>query len=77
MAGRHHQCGGIRWTDGAERSGIAGDAWKDLAVGRAHRERVNHSVRHAIVHDHFKCRRVRRPNYEVSVCIDRWNTAIR
>ena len=69
VARRYDEFRGVRGIDGAERSGVTGDAGINLAVGRAHREVVDRSLGHAVLHRHFRRWVVRRADDEVSVCI--------
>ena len=54
MAGGDDELGGIGGIGGAEGVGVAGDAGIDLAVGRAHGELEDCSLRHAFLHGHLR-----------------------
>ena len=56
--------------------GLARDAGIKLAVGRLHREVMDRSLRHALLHDHFRRAVVRRADDEIPFGIGRRNGAV-
>ena len=69
VAGGDDHLGGIVGICGAEGVGLAGDAGIDFAVGGAHGEVDDGSLRHALLRGHLGCGIVGGADDEVAVCV--------